>query len=305
MKKAIVLGFIFALSKATAATFDVYADALYWQTTETVDWALVISPSSTNSQKVTFETICFHWNPGFRVGVGFTELCDCWDTQFSYTYFRAHATNHTKGDKIRSNFFGPKLSLVGFFQEANIKTRIDYNIFDWELGRLFYPTPCISFRPMIGLKGGWIDQTLNTSWKKTVDIFNILIFPVTATENVTNNFWGIGPQGGVNGRWFFTEYFSLVGDFAAAFMWGHWSFSDQYVDSLISNIVIKEDDRNFGALMLQGFIGLGFDFPCFSLKVGYEVQDWFNQYQVFDLGTGGQNQDLLLQGLTAHVRFDF
>lgn len=304
MKKVVLSSFLLALSKASAMSYALYADALYWTTSETVDWALILSQSP-SLEKVTFAGVDFDWDPGFRVGVGVSELCGCWDTQFFYTYFRASTTNRAKGEKIRSNFFGPKLSAVGFFQEAKIRTKIDYNMFDWELGRVLYPASCLSLHPMIGLKGGWIHQTLDTSWRKTVDILNILIFPVTATEDVTNDFWGIGPQGGVNGKWYFTDYFSVVGNFSAAFLWGHWSFSDHYIDSLISNIIVKEKDRNFGAFMLQGLIGLGFDSSCFSLTAGYEIQDWYNQYQVFDLGTGGQSQDLLFQGLTVHIGIEF
>lgn len=304
MKKATILILLLAISKTSATTFNVYADALYWHTTETADWAFTLAPES-NGQRTTINTISFGWDPGFRVGVGLTNSCNCWDTQFSYTHFQTRATNRVKGDMIQSEFFGGKLSLVGFFQKAKIRTKIDYNILDWELGYTFFASECLSLRPMIGLKGGWIDQRLKTSWKKTVDIFNIIIFPVTATENLSNDFWGIGPQGGVNGKWFFSSCFSLVGDFSAAFMWGHWSITDQFNDSFNSNIVTKVSSRNFGAFMLQGFIGLGYDICNFSLQIGYEIQDWFNQYQVFDNGTGGHSGDLILQGLKFQVRFDF
>ena len=63
--------------------------------------------------------------------------------------------------------------------------------------------------------------------------------------------------------------------------------------------------------MLQGFMGFGLDFDLqgkcshLSFKLGYEIQDWFNQYQVFDNGTGAHNNDLLLQGLTLDMRLDF
>nr|NGX38176.1 hypothetical protein [Chlamydiota bacterium] len=90
-----------------------------------------------------------------------------------------------------------------------------------------------------------------------------------------------------------------------AFMWGHWSFTDQFLDSFNSKIVTKVADRNFGAFMLQGFLGFGLDICNFSLKIGYEVQDWFNQYQVFDNGTGGQSGNLILQGITLQARYDF
>jgi hypothetical protein len=42
-----------------------------------------------------------------------------------------------------------------------------------------------------------------------------------------------------------------------------------------------------------------------AIKAGYEIQDWFNQYQVFDDGTGSHTNDLVLQGLTVRVRYEF
>ena len=69
--------------------------------------------------------------------------------------------------------------------------------------------------------------------------------------------------------------------------------------------------RNFGALMLQALMGLGWDFNFdkdrshFALKVGYEIQDWLNHFQVFTNASGTDNFDLILQGLTLDLRFDF
>jgi len=41
------------------------------------------------------------------------------------------------------------------------------------------------------------------------------------------------------------------------------------------------------------------------LKAGYEIQDWLNHFQVFTDASGTENADLILQGLTIDVRFDF
>lgn len=303
MKKTIISILLLAASKAAPNCIDLYVDALYLYTTEVIDWASVLVPKE-NSETVFFKTVSFNWDPGFRVGIGYTPSCSFWDMQLSYTYFQTKVTDRTEGDMIQSAYLGRRVSDIGFFQKGKIKTKINYNMFDLELGRTFCPSECFMLRPMIGLKGGWIDQRFKTSWEKTLEIFNILI-PITAKENLRNDFWGIGPQGGVNSKWFFTNCFSLVGDFSAAFMWGDWTITDRYDDTFGSRINIKVPNRDIGAFVLQGFIGLGFDTRLFSFKVGYEVQDWFNQYQVFDNATGGQSGDLILQGLKIQARYNF
>jgi len=63
--------------------------------------------------------------------------------------------------------------------------------------------------------------------------------------------------------------------------------------------------------MLQALMGFGWDFNFnkdrshFALKVGYEFQDWLNHFQIFTNDSGTDNLDLILQGLTLDLRFDF
>ncbi|MGH2611696.1 MAG: Lpg1974 family pore-forming outer membrane protein, partial [Rhabdochlamydiaceae bacterium] len=169
------------------------------------------------------------------------------------------------------------------------------------------------FRPSIGLKGGWINQTLHSYW--TIPNF---IGPLTfyASENLKQRFQGVGPKGGLTGKWCFgniqkNQCFSLIGMFEAGYLWGHWSIRDKYSDSLLTIINVKTPGRNFGAFVLHAFAGLGWDYNFdhershFSVKVGYEIEDWFNQFQIYSDTSGSQNNDLILQGLNLSVRFDF
>ena len=63
--------------------------------------------------------------------------------------------------------------------------------------------------------------------------------------------------------------------------------------------------------MFQALAGFGWDFNFdknhsrFALKVGYEIQDWLDQFQIFNNVAGTSNSDLILQGLTVDLRFDF
>ena len=296
-----------------ASNVDIFADALYWFATETVDWALILAQNQ-SEERITFKTLDFDWSPGFRVGVGYNMKHDQWDTQFYYTWFYAHTTEHANGGSgvVQSAFLGSKVSDIGTYQTGKINLNLHFNILDWDLGRSFFVSKALSLRPLIGIKGGWINQSIHTKWKKNT---NFLGVPISTTENLKNNFRGIGPKGGVNGKWILGNthkyFFSLLGDFAGAFMWGHWTIKDKFQDIFQTTAFTKVRDRNFGALMLQGLMGIGFDVNFdkdqshFSMKLGYEIEDWFNQYQVFDNATGTHNNDLILQGLTLDMRLDF
>ncbi len=307
---------ISAMPQKQVNNVDVFADALYWYTSETADWSVVHAPSG-NTEKVTFNTIGFDWNPGFRVGIGYNMHHDGWDTQFYYTWFQARTTEHARGaaDTVQMAFIGGKVSDVGYFDKGELKWNLRMNMFDWDLGRQFYVSKALILRPLIGLKGGWIKQSIHTEWEKHISILGIPV-PVSAEDNLKNNFWGVGPKGGINTKWIFAKshcaFYSLFGDFAASFMWGHWTFKDKYQDTLFTTVLNKSGrNRTLGAVVVQGFMGLGFDLNFdkdrshFAMKLGYEVQDWFNQYQVFDNATGTQSKDLVFQGLTFDARLDF
>lgn len=290
---------------------DIFANALYWYTSETIDWAFTLA-SHDNFEQTSYKTITFNWDSGFRVGVGYNMHHDDWDTQIAYTWFQAQARDHASG-AVTSAFLAARLSLLEPFQTGKISFNLHYNMFDWDLGRSFFVSESLSLRPFIGAKAGWINQKIHAVWT----IPNFLGFGglYSATENVKNNFRGGGPKGGVNGKWILgcreKHVFSIIGNFAAAYMWGHWVLRDEFIDVFFTQTSIPMKNRNFGALMLQALMGLGWDFNfdnnrshC-SLKVGYEIQDWLNHFQVFTDASGTQNSDLILQGLTCDLRFDF
>ncbi len=285
-------------------SIDVFASALYWRAGETVDWAHVLT-SSSNSVQDSYKTIAFNWDPGFRIGLGYNMIHDQWDTQITYTKFQTEATDHGSGP-ITSGFLAARLSLLEPFQTGKIRFNLHYNMFDWDLGRSFLVSRSLSLRPFIGIKAGWIDQTIHAEWTKP---------NFSAKESVKNNFEGAGPRGGVNGQWILgnvnRHVFSLIGNVAGAFMWGHWTLRDQFTDTFLTKTSVPMKNRNFGALMLQALLGVewGFNFDNnrshFSLKASYEIQDWMNHFQVFTNDSGTDNLDLFLQGLTMGLRLDF
>lgn len=291
-------------------TIDIFADALYWYTGETVDWAFTLT-NSPNFEQSSFKAFTFEWAPGFRVGLGYNMEHDQWDTQLSYTWFQSQAKDHASGS-VTSAFLAARLSLLEPFTTGKARLNLRYNIGDWDLGRSFLVSNYLLLRPSIGLKGGTITQTIHSNWT----IPNLLgFFAFSASENIKHRFQGAGPKGAVTGKWCFQNtqenYFSLIGMFEASYLWGKWKIRDKFVDDLSTVIRIKTSDRNFGAFVLHAFMGFGWDcnFNCdqshFSAKLGYEIEDWFNQFQIYSDASGSQNNDLILQGLNLGVRFDF
>lgn len=281
--------------------FDVYAGFIYWTAKEAGadTWAEVIhTDSSTSSNDIL--GVSFDWDPGFRVGIGYQ--CDQWDVGAIYTRF------HTKGkDSISSSPGSVHSAFLGNFyidnplglglsgppyEKASIDWTIHYNMFDWDLGFNCCICKSLQLRPFMGIKGGWIDQSIHTKWENP-ELLGIT-FSATAKEDLENNFWGLGPAFGIDTKWMvFCNQIYLFGDFSAAIMWGHWTFSDVYKNDFSQKVIIDLDNHNGGASTVRSFMGFGWD-ACFckdqyrfSTKLGYEMQFWLDQLQFYSF-TGGR-----------------
>lgn len=299
-----------ARAKTQPKTIDMSIEALYWYTAENIDWAFTLYQNNTTVQ-TDYKAFVFQWAPGFRIGLGYNMEHDLWDTQASYTWFQSKASGAT-GGPVTPGFFSVRLSALEPFSNGHANVNLHYNMFDWDLGRAFFVSRHLLLRPSLGMKAGWITQTIHSDWERANFIGPYSIF---AAENLKQSFKGGGPKGGITSKWFLTgtqnRGFSLISTVETGYLWGHWSIQDHYEDTLATTISTITTPRSFGCFMLHCFMGFGWDVNFdrdrahFSSKLGYEIEDWFNQCQFFTDIDGAQNNDLILQGLRANLGFDF
>lgn len=302
-------------------SFDLFADVLVWTARQsgTENWAQVIGPGT---RFLKLQSVSFPWDVGLRVGVDYGMKHDQWDTLFAYTWFQTKGTDRVStpfelNTSFTANFYVNNASGGGFkgplYKKGAIQWRILFNMFDWELGRKYWAGSDLSLRPFLGLKGGWIHQTTHTQWQNP-NIPDPSSFG-TATENIKNNFWGIGPSGGLSTKWklgaLCSHLFSLFGDFSGAILAGRWTFSDIYKNA-VPIVVSIENPSVFGAAsMLRGLMGFEWDTSFnterfyFTMRVGYESQFWLDQLQIYQFDIGLQDLLLTLQGATVDFAFDF
>lgn len=284
---------------SSARAYEFFVDALYWRATETVDWA-----TSNNlgppQQSFTIHTIEFDYDPGFRVGFG---AHGNWDTSLYYTKFYTSA-NATASGNMNSGPLAGRLFQGNhsnfFFNNGQTNFTINFNMVDFDLGKSFYLSDGLMIRPLLGLRGGAINQTMTTNLHGTT---------YSIHDITTNNFWGVGPKAAIETQldfWCTNSYrLSIFSDFTTSYMWGVWNIRDNLNSNIPSTFEVNVGKRNFGAFALQAFIGAGLNYKCFAMKFGYEISDWFDQYQVLDDGTGAHCNDLILEGLTLRVMCNF
>lgn len=300
--------------------WDVFADLLVWHAAEVgmiPNSTLSVTLSDTLISKLNLNNMNFGWDLGFRTGAKYSHLGeDDWGVSLCYTWYRTEA-------KKRGSFPG----FVGFpsgfpmtgvltdteflqldwlfaAKEYRARWNLLYNMFDFEADHQFYPTCALSFRPFLGLRGGWIDQHIEIS-----SVYDNSGLAVPAIERLANRFWGVGPRCGLATQWLLWENchhsFSLFGDLSGAFMWSHWSYPDDLKIGALTTGELYGKSHYAGSVMLQNFLGLEWDYKCYSLRVAYESQFWFDQLQIFNAYNGRQHNALTLQGGTVDFRFNF
>ncbi len=299
------------LQAQSAQALEFFGDFLYWQATEPVDWVLDTNRLP-GDQFVAYETIEFDFTPGFRVGV---DRGGEWGTKLYYT--RVHtSTAESASGNLTPAFMGGKLALSDkpkseppYFDRGHVEAVVDYNVLDWDLGKLFNPVPSLRVRPIVGMRAAWINQTFDSG-------FQDLSLSKSVTEHMENDFWGIGPKIGVENAWnvWRGEECEIhgVANFYTAYLLGHWTVRDvtdltstHGSQTATSRRVVPIGDREFGALTFQAMVGIQLKYGRWSATAGYEINDWLNQCQIFDDATGPHNNDLILQGLTVNVGCSF
>lgn len=302
---------------------DFFADLIVWTAKEAGSdcWSEVITYDNLSSNN-ELRQVDFGWNFGFRVGASYNIKNDKWDTRACYTWFKTRGNDQVSSEPgaVHSTFLGnfyldnpTGKGISGpSYQHASIDWSIHFNMFDWDLRRMFLVSKSLSLSAFLGIKGGWIYQSIHSRWENPAlpksEYFNAGI------EQLENNFWGIGPQFGINIKVNLysssCQLFHLLGDFSGAMMYGHWSFKDIFNNDKDQKISVNLSHLNSGACLIRTFMGFGWNVYFsqnhqFSTKLGYEMQFCLDQLQFYSFTGGRLSNELTLQGGTIAFCFDF
>ncbi len=268
------------------------------------------------------------WDPGWRLGIGWNSDYDRWDLFVNWTWYQ----NHAKSTNIRSDIplglskdgYYPQWPVADFtnfgpYRIAYGSWKMFFNAIDLELGRAYFATPSLSFRPLFSLRTAWINQKFISNFSGPLQ----LTTPLQQGFFAKNNWWGIGPRLGVESDWQIGLGIYLLGKASASLLYGKtsvWTTSDS-LDLGSSEFAL---DRRFVdafyALVpnLQLFVGLGWKrfLDCgkvaLSVDAGWEANCWWNQFNLpvalrtfaAPLPTVG-NQPVTMEGLTFDFHVDF
>lgn len=313
-------------------------DVLYWQlkaggteycytdntNTSTEPYALVNGadlPINGSLKDIDFGK----WEWGFRAGLGYNFEHGEWDAYLNYTYFNESSSSHTSTETSGTVYVQPDMSTVlanpsstgfsapyaavRFVNKATSQYKFSLNRIDLELGRDFFVARHLALRPHIGLMTAWIRQH-QTSRYTGLDLGNN-----TATVYNQNHFWGIGPRGGINTKWYLCNGFHIMGNMSGALTYGRFDMSYQRQFSLVptTNQLDLDADMHRFTPNAQMQLGIGYDSPLscdtqrISIWLGWDIQYWWRIQQQLKPGLGYARlgEDMSLQGVTLHLRWDY
>ena len=308
----LTLVLIACCSTAIAQGVTPFCDLLYWHASEETSavWSNVLAFSSSESS-FSAETMRFDWSPGLRVGFGHQADEGSWDAQLYWTYFRTSQDAAVSGDIVVPEFFSGAISGDGrAFDTGAIDWRLTYNTIDLEAGRKVAVGQSAWIRPSLGIKIAVIQQRIQLGLANPG-------LGISAEEDVTHDFWGMGPSFGISGGWNLPRCgnLSLTGSFSADFLFGQWNVNDAYTRTdnqppvgVYGAVVTSMKDSCLGVPVLRYFLGFQWVHQgsvTITARAGYELQWWANQQRVLAFQQLPMHGDLTLEGLTCGVSVGF
>jgi len=276
--------------------------------------------------KGTVEEAKFKWKFGVDVGLGVHIGHDDWDLYANYTNYSSSASR-SKDPGSNSSVVAlrgvPNLASTSngatlFTQSTKATSAIkyDYNAVYLEMGRNYFVSSKLSFRPSMGVESVWA-QVDNDIQYSGGDVLG------NNTIHVHDNcdFWGVGPRGAINSKWHLGYGFSLFGNLAGKVYYGHFDVDHKEWNSANEAGIrfdLNADTHRF-VPAVHYELGIAFDKYLVEnrhhlmVRLGYDARYMCNAYQVMKLNMGTNNvwkfersiNDVAQQGVKLEVRWDF
>jgi len=304
------------------ADFFLEAQALYLHATEDgMDFAIE-NNSAASFLDGRVKNARYDWNWGFRIGAGYNLPHDGWDLFLNWTWF------HSRGHQDKNALLGQVLIATranasdteGDVQavQAEHNQRLHLNLIDLEIGREFFVSKSLTFRPHMGLRTGWIYRNFDVEYAGGTQLANTAL-----KDTFHNRYRGMGLRSGFDTQWGLGNGVSLYGELAASLLYGrHHVHGEEVVrTSPTGTSTPKQDTHNRPAMMramMDLGAGLRWDHLFYDDSYRIRLQAGWEQHVLFgfnrDIDFGNQTLrgkftsnrgDLALSGVSFKARFDF
>ena len=248
-----------------------------------------------------------YYRSGFKAGLGANNTEYGWFWAVNYTWFDNNSSMRESTLIPTINYVSPFGSNGLVISEPFSKFSNQFNRIDGLFDRDFYSGPRFTFRPWIGFLGAWEKQRLNI---EGTGVQSQLTQPVTM--NFYQNWWGLGPYGGMNCMYNFSQMFGIYIKPGVSILYAHHTITNEQYSSeegdnpYVQHTNYKKNNYNMEP-MLEMSLGVNLNFMYENFGLGltaaWEIQTYFshNGFQEFYSPTGIMG-NYTMQGLTVGVR---
>ena len=227
---------------------------------------------------------------GVTVGVGRHFDHDDWDLKIGFDWISSNGKDNT-GTEFNEVFVPTGLRTadargvgadLNVANSANTNLKIQYYMLDVMLGRGSFIGSCHSITPHFGIKAAWIDYS-GTSKFAGGDLGATTFY----YQKRSDDFWGVGPQAGVNGVWGMAEGIGWFVDNKMSILLGYAKIDDhQWFSQRAATNTIRYSEGSIPVLSpsIKMFFGLQYEKPVYygcqhlRLRGGWDTVFYFNQF---------------------------
>lgn len=261
-----------------------------------------------------------NWSWGINVFAGYNFDHDGYDMKLTNSYFDTSASSSANAGfggvvvPLRAlDTIVPTESFISA-QESKSSLSITYDLLGLELGRDFYVSQYLSVRPFVGLLSSWmwLENKISYSGGDVLDVNSVYV-------EDKSNWWGIGPQFGLNSEFGLGGGFSIFADTKGALTYGR--FRVYHTEDYSGTTAPEAEIKAYGHRIIpyvQAVLGVSYEFTTdnnknyFLLRAGYNTQYFFGANQMLRPVSGSsqeyfyrENNNLQTQGLILDASWAF
>ncbi len=239
------------------------------------------------------------WRPGYRIGTENAFASSCWDAAIYWTHLDAHThQGHKENDSSSSSG-----SSKGSFGEW----KLNFETIDATIGRDFIVYSCATIRPFVGLRGAWIDEKICAHLESS-QISNLQETFITTQQHNRVNFWGVGPQLGLELDWTLCNGFGIYGSISAGILYGDFNVKSKTTETFSNptEVFFCKEHRHNQACQAVADAAIGVSWQhCYCNNVKLRLRLGWEHHQYFDHSRFGSYGDLYLDGVAFATGISF
>ena len=233
-------------------------------------------------------------NYGFKLGAQYISNCDGWDVSAIWTRFSTESFKHVKaapGDNhvfiALWSAFASQHRNTDFARDIKSLWSVRLDLVDLELGREFWVSHLLSFRPFIGLRYGSLNQKLHLkhrggSWSPRSN--GNPQDPLNNQVTIHNNYLGFGIHSGFDGVFHLCSGWSIFSNLGASILCGRFKVDHDEQNTLAvspyskSPVLATEDHLRASRAILDSALGVEWSALFCNCKYGVNARLGFEQH---------------------------